>query len=296
MRTLDAGFAAHVESGATTLATCWRLIRTDGVVMGFTDHDVTLNFDGTDFSPRAGFDGSEIASRLGPEIDTSEVVGVIAGEAITEADIRLGRYGRARVETWRVNWRDTSVRHLVRADTIGEIVEEDGVFRAELRSAHAALNVVRGRLYHRSCDAELGDTRCGVDLDDPANWRDVTVAEVIDRHFLLVTGLGDTDPGWSAFGTIAWTTGARTGFTDRIAQQARDDLGDRLGLEADLRGAVAAGDTGRVSAGCDKQFSTCKAKFANADNFRGFPHIPGTDFILKYPKRGDRLDGQALFS
>ncbi|MEX0628291.1 MAG: DUF2163 domain-containing protein, partial [Cucumibacter sp.] len=52
MRTLDAGFAAHVESGATTLATCWRLIRTDGVVMGFTDHDVTLNFDGTDFSPR----------------------------------------------------------------------------------------------------------------------------------------------------------------------------------------------------------------------------------------------------
>lgn len=296
MRTLDPGFAAHIASGQTTLATCWRLTRADGVVMGFTDHDRALSFDGTQFSPLAGFEGAEIAARLGAEIDTSEVVGVIEDATITEADIRLGRYAGARIETWRVNWRDPAVRELIRADTIGEISEEDGLFRAELRSAHGALNVVRGRLYQRGCDAELGDARCGVDIQNSANWRDVTVTETIDAHFLLVSGLEDTDPGWSAFGTIAWTSGARVGFTDRIASQDRDDLGDRLGLDPDSRGSISAGDTGRVTVGCDKQFTTCRDKFANTVNFRGFPHVPGTDFILKYPRKDDPLDGRALYA
>jgi len=296
MRALDPGFAAHIAGGQTTLATCWRLTRADGVVMGFTDHDRALSFDGSEFSPLAGFEGAEVAARLGAEIDTSEVVGVIEDEKITAEDIRLGRYAGARIETWRANWRDPAVRQLMRADTVGEITEEDGLFRAELRSAHGALNVVRGRLYQRSCDAELGDARCGIDVEAAANWRDVTVSDVIDEHFLVVTGIEDTDPGWSAFGTLQWTSGTRVGFTDRIASQDRDDLGDRLGLDPNLRGSVAAGDAGRVTVGCDKQFSTCRDKFANTLNFRGFPHVPGSDFILKYPRKDDPLDGRALYS
>ena len=54
MRALDPAFAAHIASGATTLATCWRLTRRDGVVLGFTDHDQPLTFDGTNFLPAAG--------------------------------------------------------------------------------------------------------------------------------------------------------------------------------------------------------------------------------------------------
>ena len=54
-------------------------------------------------------------------------------------------------------------RLLLRRDTIGEIVREDGVFRAELRSAQQGLNAVRGRVYQGLCDAELGDARCGVE-------------------------------------------------------------------------------------------------------------------------------------
>ena len=59
---------------------------------------------------------------------------MLHSEAITEDDILLGRYDGAAVETWRVNWRDVSQRLLLRRATIGEIVREDGVFRAELRS------------------------------------------------------------------------------------------------------------------------------------------------------------------
>jgi uncharacterized phage protein (TIGR02218 family) len=42
-----------------------------------------------------------------------------------------------------------------------------------------------------------------------------------------------------------------------------------------------------VTAGCDKRFETCRTKFANAVNFRGFPHLPGNDFVVAYAVPGE---------
>ncbi|MNT98193.1 hypothetical protein D3C72_2407210 [compost metagenome] len=50
-----------------------------------------------------------------------------------------------------------------------------------------------------------------------------------------------------------------------------------------------------ATAGCDRRLTTCREKFENVPNFRGFPHIPGNDFVLRYPRQGDNLDGRALF-
>ena len=50
--------------------------------------------------------------------------------------------------------------------------------------------------------------------------------------------------------------------------------------------AIAAGDTFIVTAGCDKRFQTCHDRFNNVLNFRGFPHIPGNDFVISYPLPG----------
>jgi len=46
-------------------------------------------------------------------------------------------------------------------------------------------------------------------------------------------------------------------------------------------------DTFTITAGCDKTFPTCKAKFANQINFRGFPHMPGNKFLMAFPSSGD---------
>jgi hypothetical protein len=43
--------------------------------------------------------------------------------------------------------------------------------------------------------------------------------------------------------------------------------------------------------GCDKRFATCAARFDNTLNFRGFPTIPGDDFLTIYPAEGERHDG-----
>lgn len=294
MRTLDPGFETHIASGATTLATCWRIARADGVVLGFTDHDEALSFGGVDYLPAHGLDGGEAAQKLGPQTDTTEVVGVLHSDAIAEDDIMLGRYDGAEVETWRVNWRNTGVRHLVRRATVGEITREDGLFRAELRSAQHALNRPRGRMYHALCDAELGDARCGVDLEAGAHRATAAVIDVHDRYRLAVSGIGGFVEGWFGLGTAAWSNGKRDGLVDQIVSHARVGGVDILSFAVAVGDWVVAGDDFTARAGCDRRFSTCREKFANPVNFRGFPHIPGSDFVLRYPRPGDSLDGRAL--
>lgn len=294
MRSLDPAFAAHIASGATTLATCWRLTRSDGVVLGFTDHDRTLSFDGTDFVPATGLDGGEEAQKLGAHVSTGEVVGILSSEAITEDDIQLGRYDGAMVDTFRVNWRDVSVRDLVRRATIGEIRRADGRFTAELRSAQQALNVPRGRLYQSVCDAALGDGRCGIDLADPRYTTAAAVAAIRDRYRLEIAGVGGFNAGWFAFGAAVWSTGRRDGIKDQILSHSRIGGADIFAFAAPVGDWVAVGDALTASAGCDRRFSTCRDRFANTLNFRGFPHIPGNDFVLSYPKPGSVLNGQPL--
>lgn len=292
MRVLDIGLAGHIAQSETTLAHCWKLVRGDGVVLGFTDHDRLLHFGGVDFAPSHGLDGSEVPSKLGAQVETSEVLGVLQAEAITEDDILLGRYDGAVVETWRVNWSDVSQRVLLRSDVIGEIVREDGVFRAELRSAQQGLNATRGRLYQGLCDAVVGDARCGVSLTGYTGH--ATVIAIDDRHRVVVSGLEGFAEGWFGFGRASWTDGRRMGLREGVVSHQRGLGGDVLGFGAAVGEWVVVGDTLDVTAGCDRRFATCRKKFGNAVNFRGFPHIPGSDYVLRHPRNGDALDGRAV--
>lgn len=294
MRTLEIGLAAHLAQGETSLATCWKLRRSDGQVLGFTDHDQVLDFGGTAFSPAAGLDGGEVPGKLGMGVQTSEILGVLSADAITEDDILLGRYDGAVVETWRVNWADVGQRVRLRSDTIGEITREDGVFRAELRSAQQGLNATRGRIYQGLCDAAVGDARCGVDLAGPARRGFATVTAIDDDHRLVVAGLGSFAEGWFSFGSALWTDRRRSGLRDGVLTHQRGAGGDALGFSVAVGDWVAVGDTLTVTAGCDRRFATCRDKFGNALNFRGFPHIPGSDYVLRHPRNGDALDGRAV--
>ena len=65
MKSLPAGLQDHLDSGATTLCWCWRLVRTDGPVLGFTDHDNDIEFNGTVYEAVSGFSAGEIINRAG---------------------------------------------------------------------------------------------------------------------------------------------------------------------------------------------------------------------------------------
>jgi len=189
MRAIDPQLAAHLSSGATTLATCWKISRTDGVTLGFTDHDARLFFDGVSFEPDAGADGAAIESGSDLSVDNSEIEGALSSDALTEEDLAAGRYDDAAVEIWRVNWSDVSQRLLLKRGTIGEAAREGARFKCEIRGLSHALGRTVGRVYQRGCDAIAGDARCGVNLEAAQYKGAGAVAAILDDQRFLVSGL-----------------------------------------------------------------------------------------------------------
>jgi uncharacterized phage protein (TIGR02218 family) len=286
-------FLAHLAGEATTVCHCWRLTRRDGTILGFTDHDRPLAFDGQTFEPEAGFTASEARERLGVASEASEIEGALSSERIAEADVAAGRYDGARVETLLVNWRDPTMHALLRSATIGRIVRRDGAFTAELESLAGALDRTSGRYFRKSCDAELGDARCGVDTMHAAYRATGAVVAAQGHDHVEVSGLAGFAAGWFDQGRLTWTSGAMSGLT-AIVTRHRDEAGATvLSLRGQAAGG-AAGDGFVVVAGCDKRFATCKAKFANALNFRGFPHLPGNDSAYSYVTPDGAFDGGPL--
>jgi uncharacterized phage protein (TIGR02218 family) len=288
----DPALAAHLLEGATTLCRCWKLIRRDGVVFGFTDHDRDLTFGGVVFAARAGLDAAEVERELGFAAPGGDVSGALTSTGITEADIAAGRYDGAVVETWSVVWTDPSKRLLIDAATLGEIRRADGAFVAELRSLMHRLDEERGRVYRGTCDADLGDARCGVDPSDP-RWRfSAGVASSDGALTATFDGLGTREDGLFTGGRLVWTTGANAGLSSEIKLHK----GSRVELWARAPSSIVPGDMAELTAGCDRRFSTCRSRFANAANFRGFPHMPGNDFVLRVAQPGEAgANGGSLF-
>jgi uncharacterized phage protein (TIGR02218 family) len=294
MKALPPGLQAHLDKGTTTLAWCWRIGRSDGVTFGFTDHDLPLVFDGTMFEPESGFTASELRSSSDLSVDAQDAEGVLRSDRITETDILDGRWDNAAVEVWRLNWQAPSQRVLMRRGAIGQIRRGRLAFVAEVRSLAHVLGQTVGRTFQATCDAQLGDARCGVDLEDAAYRGNGTVTAITRDRAFVTAGLGGFASGWFALGTIEWASGANTGRRAEVAGHAldADEVTVSL-LEPPVR-PVTIGDTFIIRTGCDKRLETCRANFANVANFRGFPHIPGQDAVIRYASRDGGHEGAVL--
>ena len=207
MRQISEDFATLLASGVTTTCLCWRLTRSDGLVVAVTEHDRSLSMDGMTYEPSGAMTASELTSSAGLQPGQAGAAGALSSEAISEEDLQAGLWDGARVDIFRVDWLNSDDRVQVWSGRFSEITHGKLGFAAELISLKADLERPVGRIYSRRCDAVLGDSRCGVDLNRP----------------------------------------------------------DFFGLN------------------CDQRFNTCKERFGNAENFRGFPHMPGPDFVLSGP-------------
>jgi uncharacterized phage protein (TIGR02218 family) len=133
MKILPTALQAHLDTGTTTLAWCWRITRADDAGFGFTDHDRDLAFDGTVFEAATGFTASEIKDALGLAVDNLEVSSALRSDRLNEDDLAAGLYDDAAVEIWRVNWADTDSRVLMRSGSLGEVRRSGAAFTAEVR-------------------------------------------------------------------------------------------------------------------------------------------------------------------
>jgi len=281
--------ADHMATGTTTVARAWALVRADGETLGFTDHDRDLAFNGVTFRAEAGLTARALEQVTGLAVDNSEAVGALRDAGLTEADIMGGRYDGASLTIWEVNWQDVSQHRVLFRGSLGEITRVGEAFRAELRGLSEALGEQGGRVYHAACSAFLGDSACRFDTSAPGFSAQVALAGLAE-DVLLFDGLDSFAPGWFTHGRLTALSGAAQGLVALI----RLDHGAaarRIILWDALRAPLAPGDMFRLEAGCDKQAATCRNKFSNFMNFRGFPHIPGEDWLTAYPKTGQPNSG-----
>ncbi len=189
-----------------------------------------------------------------------------------------------------VDWSNPSAFHQVSTGSLGEVSSRDGAFHAEVRGPFAGFDRVRGRVFSARCDANLGDARCGVDLQNAAYRRAATISAVLaDNRFLL-----PVSPSHQA-GLFGGGTCLLPGGASLLIKAHREDGTDaEITLWRSPDDPLLVGQSVTLTAGCDKSFATCQAVFGNATRFCGFPHMPGDDFALSYPSRSDgNLDGES---
>ncbi len=264
-----------------TIARAWAVTRRDGFVLGFTDHDRSLSFDGLAFRPDSGLSAAAVVQGAGLSVDNTEATGILSHDAITETDLMAGRWDGAEVRLWEVDWTRTADRRLMFRGHLGEISRNGAAFRAELRGLSEPLNRVQGRVFHPRCSADLGDRACGMDLARPGYRAEGQVVAGDEGQRFRLGGLAGHESGWFERGILEVLDGPAKGLSGMV----KNDLPLAGGLrDVELWSALgimpAAGDRIRLVAGCDKRAQTCRLKFANFLNFRGFPHLPSEDWLL----------------
>lgn len=294
MKTLPFALASHLAGRVTTLATCWIVVRRDGERIGFTDHDGPLEVDGIACHPQDGLSASAMTG--GPALATGggEIAGTLAGPALADQDLEAGLWDHAEIQVFMVNWQSPGDHHLLARATIGEVTRSGVGFRAELRGMAHKLEARRGRVFSRICDADLGDARCTVQLEG-SGYQATGLVHAADRDWVLADGVSAFEDGWFSRGRLRVTSGPMAGFACEIANHRSEDGRALVDLFQPAPRPIAVGSSLMLQAGCDKHFETCRFKFANHENFQGFPHMPGSDFALSYPNSNSgRNDGGKL--
>lgn len=92
--------------------------------------------------------------------------------------------------------------------------------------------------------------------------------------------------GYWEYGKITFTSGLNSGQSMEIkdfAYLGGSPTTAKITVFLPFLNDIQGGDQYTIVAGCRKRFSAdCTTKFDNADNFRGFPHIPTSDQAQKF--------------
>lgn len=277
-KSLSFALLGHYQEETQSITRCVRIERRDGVVIGLTDHDTDLVVQGILYKSAVGYTPTAIQSNDNLSVNNIDVEGILAVAGVGRDDIAGGLFDYARVFVFEVNYNHLSQGILPLVTGFwGESKLQENKYTTEFRSLSQALQQTLGELYSITCRANLGDSRCSVNLSS------LTVTgEVIEatNKSTFSAATFDQDNGYFQYGLLTWLTGDNATYPMEVKTF---NTGGYFQLVQPMPNTIQIGDTFQVYAGCDKTLSTCKAKFNNVVNFRGEPFVPGVDKMLSYP-------------
>ena len=277
MRALSPELQARLAAPVAHWTLCWRIQRRDGIIVGLTAHDRSLIIDGVEYLAQPSFEPSAISLSAGLEATDMNLRGALSSGFMREEDLRAGRFDGATIAVFMVDWREPETGSIdLFMGRFGSVQHGPDGFSVDCQSVRALLAKPVCGQFSVECRAAFGDHDCRVPLLRHTHLAQVAAAASNDAVTLDTLPFAAADYG---YGTLRWLTGRNAGVRQEILSVA----GSTVVLRDTAAYLPAAGDRCSLTRGCDKRFSTCRDRFANIGNFRGEPHVPGTDSILAYP-------------
>ncbi len=284
MKPLSASLRATFSGEVAQLTTCIRITRRDGQVFRYAANSRDLVFAGYTWGARGADDTTAISDSIKNSAGSVSLDGFFESEQ-HRIDLRSGLYDHAKIEIFQTDRANlpatvdpTTVLWLFTGYTGNAEVKPDGHgYKIEAKSLIQMLQQNVGILTSGICRAEFGSLAgvepCGV---NPALWSATSSVESVSMNRLIKAPSLTAAVDHYTNGKLTWLTGANAGAKEHVAQYAP-------GFVVLLRpaiGAITAGDTFSILAGCDRSIGTCAAKFNNAINFKGEPFLPGLDPVF----------------
>ena len=270
MKSASGPLNTHLQQEVTTLATCWRMTRLDGVKFHFTEHDQSLpiSIDATGeatYKATSSYNRSAFKNNDGLSVDNLDLTGVLTAGDVEETELRRGLFDYALTEIFLVNWDDLSQGILkMRRGRIGEVtITANGFFVAELRGLTQAYSRRIGELYSPECRTDLGDDRCKIPIDPEVAVRNKSYAV---GDFVRAASELETVPE-SVFLTHY------DGDADDIALSAVASLGTQAALQT-----------------VEKQFGTGAMEFSPSGS------VDPSQATVNYPDRSEYTIGASEFT
>lgn len=258
-----------------TVATFWRVLRRDGVTLGFTSHDRDIWLDGVLHRAAPGMVPSAIRRSGGLEADSAEVSGALSHDSIDPDDLAAGRFDKAQVLIGLVDWQSGEAE-LIWRGKIGAVSEEAGRFTADLQSQKADLQRDPVPRTSPACRAQFCGPGCGLSA---ARFTHEAVILSVDPSANSVRVETTADLATLLGGRLRWLDGLQAGQSAGIAAVEAG----ALVLDVPVDAAIRAGARAELLEGCGHTLDICATRFGNAINFQGEPFLPGNDLIARYP-------------
>lgn len=280
MRTASSDLHDDIAGGCTTLARLFKVTRTDGTVLRFTDLDRPVVFGGDTFRADITFDASAIfTSSILANAQSVTMTVMLSDGGITEDDLRLRKYDGAVGDIWIVNYEDTSHGVLkFYHGVFGQVVLSDkGMAQIEITPSGAALDgqAIGVEVFQATCRNSFGDALCGKDRGEVAFTVSATSGQTV-----TAAAFTQADNFWVQ-GFLTWSTGPNAGTTQTI--RASDQSATTVDVITPTLHPIGVGDTGSVFRGCDKLPATCKDTHANFAKFRAEPNVPDPSMLPNTP-------------
>lgn len=275
MKTIDSGEQTLLSSGALTLAHGLKIVRADGLTLGFTSHDRDATVSGQLYEASPGVNVSNLVNSEGFNVDNLELSTLDDGTVFDQAEVFNGLWTNAKFFIIRYNWVTGNLIETLMAGTIGEASVRRSVVVIELRGLQQFLQQPIGSPSTKTCRARLGDSRCGVDLGPFTQTG--TVTSVTSNYVFAATGRTEA-ADYFGEGLLEWLTGENAGMRTKIRTHA---TGGVFTQALPTFRPIQVGDTFQVIAGCRKRLEDCRDKFSNILRMVAEPHRPPIDQLTK---------------